>query len=75
MADSQQGESQRNASGKILEPLNIVVVYIYLVKNFFKAPGRKSILGQIALLTGSGHGLGCDRAIKSAQQGCDLALA
>lgn len=75
MADSQQEESRRKFTGNFLELLyNIVVVYLNVMINFFKSPERKSIRGQIALITGSGHGLGREMAIKLAQQGCDLAL-
>lgn len=44
----------------------IIIVYIDVCSNVFKKPQKKSIKGQNVLITGSGHGLGREMAIKFA---------
>lgn len=46
----------------------IVIVYCQLISNVLKTPVKKSIRGQTILITGSGHGLGRELALKLAQQ-------
>lgn len=44
----------------------IIIVYIDVCSNFFKKPQSKKINGQNILITGSGHGLGRELALKFA---------
>lgn len=54
--------------------LNIIKVYIESILNLFKKQEKKSIKGQNVLITGSGHGLGRELAIKFAYEGVNLVL-
>lgn len=52
----------------------IVAAYINVCCRLFKEKVNKNIEGQNVLITGSGHGLGREMALKFAQQGVNLAL-
>ncbi|XP_059225565.1 uncharacterized oxidoreductase YoxD isoform X2 [Stomoxys calcitrans] len=66
-----------NAIGVVLSyPLMLLYAFIHCSIRFFQRVfGQpKSISGEIALVTGGGHGLGRNIAIALAQQGCHIAV-
>lgn len=50
-------------------------VWIKTIKNLFNPKSPKNISGQLALVTGGGHGLGREIAIRLAKEGCNIAIA
>lgn len=52
----------------------VVLAYYQAVVNLFKGTKKKDIRGQNVLITGSGHGLGRELALKFAQFGANLIL-
>lgn len=52
----------------------IIKIYVEVSVNFFKPPREKDIQGWNVLVTGSGHGLGRELAIKFAHRGTNLVL-
>lgn len=50
-------------------------VWIKTIKNLFNPKSPKNISGQLALVTGAGHGLGREIAIRLAKEGCNVAIA
>lgn len=52
----------------------ITLAYIEAILNVIQPAKRKSIKGKNVLITGSGHGLGRELALKFAQQGANLVL-
>lgn len=52
----------------------VVLAYFESIQNLFKPIQRKSIRGQNVLITGSGHGLGREMALRFAANGANLVL-
>lgn len=52
----------------------ILAIYIDVCSSFFRPQKKKSIKGQNVLITGSGHGLGREMALKFSQLGVNLVL-
>lgn len=52
----------------------VILAYGEAIANLFKKAKRKNIRGQNVLITGSGHGLGREMALKFAQLGANLIL-
>lgn len=52
----------------------IILIYIEVVTGAFKTPVKKNIKGQNVLITGSGHGLGREMALKFARLGTNIVL-
>lgn len=52
----------------------IILIYIDVITSVLRTPPRKNIKGQNVLITGSGHGLGREMALKFAQLGTNLVL-
>lgn len=50
-------------------------VWIKTIKDLFNPKPPKNISGQLALVTGGGHGLGREIAIRLAKEGCNIAIA
>ncbi|XP_070533995.1 estradiol 17-beta-dehydrogenase 11-like [Ptychodera flava] len=54
--------------------LRIALAYVESLFRLFVPPGRKSVDGQVVLITGAGHGIGRCLAIKFAKLGAHLVL-
>lgn len=54
--------------------IRVVLVYLHCVLGFFRNTEKKSVRGLNVLITGSGHGLGREMAIKFADLGANLIL-
>lgn len=52
----------------------IIFIYVDVITSVFRTPSRKDIKGQNVLITGSGHGLGREMALKFAHLGTNLVL-
>lgn len=53
---------------------NVISAYIEVCLSQLRNPVKKNIRGQNVLITGSGHGLGREMALKFADQGANLVL-
>lgn len=53
---------------------NVIIAYYEAIKKLLTPRVRKSVRGKNVLITGSGHGLGRELALKFAQQGANLVL-